>query len=184
MADQVTIRQIAERNVQLLAVRPSRGLLSCTARARLRDGLSCEIVEGPWRLTADMPAKVGGDETAPTPGVLGRAALASCLVIGIATWSARLGIPIDDLEVAVHADFDARGELGADDVRAGYSAVRYEIAIASPAPRERLVELLDLAERHSPYLDVFGSPTAISGSRRLNGQEIGGSRRLDGQEIP
>ena len=97
----------------------------------------------------------------------------SCLVIGIATWSARLGIPIDDLEVAVHADFNARGELGADeDVRPGYTAVRYEIAIESPAPRERLVEMLELAERHSPYLDVFSRPMAMSGSRRLNGQEI------------
>jgi uncharacterized OsmC-like protein len=172
MADQATIREIAERNIQLLAMRPTRGLLSCTAKARLRDGLCCEITEGPWRLAADMPAKAGGEETAPTPGVLGRAALASCLVIGIATWSARLGIPIDDLEVAVHADFNARGELGADDdVRPGYTSVRYEIAIDSPAPRERLVELLDLAERHSPYLDVFSRPMAMSGSRRLNGQE-------------
>lgn len=173
MADQATIRQITERNIALLAMKPSRGLLSCTARARLCEGLSCEITEGPWRLAADMPAKVGGDETAPTPGVLGRAALASCIVIGIAIWSARLGIQIDDLEVEVHADFDARGELGADDgVRPGYTAVRYEIAIDSPAPRERLIELLDLAERHSPYLDVFGNPMALSGSRRLNGLDV------------
>ena len=50
MADQATIRQIAERNVALLAMKPARGLLSCTARARLGDGLSCEITEGPWRL--------------------------------------------------------------------------------------------------------------------------------------
>lgn len=173
MADQTTIRELAERNIQLLAVKPSRGLLSCTARARLGDGLKCEVSEGPWRLAADMPVKVGGDDTAPTPGVLGRAALASCLVIGIAAWSARLGIPIDGLEVEVQADFNARGELGADDsVRPGYTAVRYEISIDSPAPRERLVELLDLAERHSPYLDVFSRPIAMSGRHRLNGQEV------------
>jgi uncharacterized OsmC-like protein len=173
MADPTTIREIVERNIRLLAAKPSRGLLSCTAKARLREGLQCEVVEGPWRLAADMPAKAGGDETAPTPGVLGRAALASCLVIGIAAWSARLGIPIDDLEVEVHADFNARGELGADDsVRPGYTAVRYEVSIDSPAPRERLVELLDLAERHSPYLDVFSHPIAVSGRHRLNGQEV------------
>lgn len=172
MVDQATIREIAERNIRLLETKPSRGLLSCVAKARLRDGLSCEISEGPWRLAADMPTKAGGDETAPTPGVLGRAALASCLVIGIATWSARLGIPIEHLEVEVHADFDTRGELGLEDVRPGYTAVRYEIAIDSPAPRERLVELLDLAERHSPYLDVFGRPMAMSGLRRFNGQEV------------
>ena len=112
MADATTIRQIAERHVELLGHRPDRGLLTCRTRARLVDGLRCEIEDGPWRLAADMPAKVGGDETAPTPGVLGRGALASCLAIGIATWAARLGIPLDALEVEVEADFDARGELG------------------------------------------------------------------------
>ena len=121
----------------MLALKPSRGHLRCATRARLVDGLRCEIEEGPWRLAADMPAKVGGDESAPTPGVLGRGALASCLAIGIAAWAARLDVPIDALEVEVEADFDARGELGVGDrVRPGYSAVRYLIAIDSPAGRE------------------------------------------------
>jgi uncharacterized OsmC-like protein len=172
MPDPGTIRQIAERNIQLLAIRPDRGFLACTARARLVDGLRCEVAEGPWNLAADMPTKLGGGETAPTPGVLGRAALASCLVIGIATWSARLGIPIDALEVEVHAEFDARGELGAGDgVPAGYTSVRYEIAIESPAPAEEVARLLDLAERHSPYLDVFGRAVAMTGVRRVNGRK-------------
>ena len=90
------IREIVERNVELLALKPSRGHLTCTTRARLADGLRCEIEEGPWRLAADLPAKVGGEETAPTPGVLGRAALAGCLTIGIAHWAARLGVPIGE----------------------------------------------------------------------------------------
>jgi uncharacterized OsmC-like protein len=112
MASQAAIRKIAERNIQLLALKPSKGHLTCTTRARLADGLRCEIEEGPWKLAADMPAKAGGEESAPTPGVLGRAALASCIVMGIAAWAARLGVPIDALEVEVQADFNVRGELG------------------------------------------------------------------------
>ena len=172
MADQLTIRAIAERNIQLLALKPSRGHLTCATRARLVDGLRCEIEEGPWKLAADMPAKVGGDETAPTPGVLGRAALASCLTIGIAAWAARLGVPIDALEVEVHADFNARGELGiGDGVPPGYTEVRYAVSIQSPAPADAVDQLLDLAERHSPYLDVFGRAVALKRVRRLNGKE-------------
>ena len=98
--------------MRLLMAKPERGHLSCATRARLVDGLRCEIEEGPWRLAADMPAKVGGTDSAPTPGVLGRGALAGCLAIGIASWAARLGVPLDALEVEVQADFDARGELG------------------------------------------------------------------------
>src|SRR4051812_26259392 len=166
-----TIREAAERNVALLALRPSRGLLTCTTRARLVGGLRCEIEEGRWRLAADLPAKVGGGDTAPTPGVLGRAALAGCLVIGIATWAARLGVPIDGLEVEAEADFDARGELGmGEGVPAGYSEVRYAVAVESPAPRDELDRLLDLALRHSPYLDVFGRAIPLRGVRRVNGE--------------
>ena len=90
---QLAIREIAERHIRLLSVRPERGRLSCATRARLTGGLRCEIEEGPWRFSADMPAKVGGGESAPTPGVLGRGALAGCLTIGMAAWAARLGVP-------------------------------------------------------------------------------------------
>jgi uncharacterized OsmC-like protein len=171
VAEQRAIREIIERNVELLALKPSRGHLTCTARARLVGGLRCEIEEGPWRLAADLPAKVGGEDTAPTPGVLGRAALAGCLTIGIAHWAARLGVPVESLEVEVEADFDARGELGmGDGVPAGYSEVRYVVSIDSPAPRHELDRLLDTAERHSPYLDVFGRAIPLRGARRLNGE--------------
>jgi len=172
MTDPCTIRAIAERHTQLLALKPSRGQITCATRARLVDGLRCEIEEGPWKFSADMPAKVGGDETAPTPGVLGRGALASCLTIGIATWAARLGVQIDTLEVEVQADFDARGELGVGNgVPPGYSQVRYIVSIGSPASRDDLDELLGMAERHSPYLDVFGRAMAMSRVLRLNGAE-------------
>jgi uncharacterized OsmC-like protein len=169
--DQVAIREIAERNMRLLAAKPDRGHLSCATRARLAGGLRCEIEEGPWQLAVDMPAKVGGGDSAPTPGVLGRAALAGCLTIGIAAWAARLGVPLESVEVEVQADFDARGELGMGDVPPGYQEVRYIVSIASPAPRPALDRLLAMAERHSPYLDVFGRVIALKRALRINGKE-------------
>ena len=171
MADQGAIRQIVERNIELLALKPSRGHLTRATRARLADGLRCEIEEGPWKLTADMPAKAGGEDTAPTPGMLGRGALASCLTIGIAIWAARLGVPVDAVEVEVQGDFDARGELGMGRVSPGYTEVRYVVRIDSPAPRQELDELLALAERHSPYLDVFGRAMALRRVLHVNGVE-------------
>jgi uncharacterized OsmC-like protein len=113
-----------------------------------------------------------GPDTAPTPGALGRGALASCLTIGIATWAARLGVPIDALEVEVQADFDARGELGVGRVLPGYTEVRYVVKIDSPAPRQELDDLLALAERHSPYLDVFGRAMALRRVLHVNGVEV------------
>ena len=172
MADPSKIREITERNAKSLTLKPTRGHLTGVTKARMVDGLRCEIEEGSWKLAADMPIKAGGEDTAPTPGMLGRGALASCLAIGISMWAARLGVPLDALEVEVQADFDARGQLGVGDhVPPGYREVRYVVSIDSPASAQAVAELLDTAERHSPYVDVFGRAQTMKRVLRLNGKE-------------
>ena len=157
----------------MLALKPARGHLTGVTKARITDGLRCEIEEGPWKLAADMPVKAGGEDTAPTPGMLGRGALASCLAIGIATWAARLGVPVAAVDVEVQGDFNARGELGVgEDVHPGYQEVRYLVSIDSPAPEKTLIELLDTVERHSPYVDVFHRTQTMKRTLRVNGEEV------------
>jgi len=171
VADPRTIKQIFERNVELLTHKPARGFLTFATTARLVDGLRCEIEDGAWRLAADMPANIGGSNTAPSPGVLGRGALASCLVIGLSRWAARLGVPLDALEVEVEADLDARGELGMSaEIRPGYGEVRYTISLRSPAPRELVKDLIATATSYSPYLDIFGHAVVLRGIHHLDGQ--------------
>lgn len=173
MTDPTKIKEIAERNAEMLALKPARGHLTGVTKARWVDGLRCEIEEGPWKLAADMPVKAGGEDTAPTPGTLGRGALASCLVVGISMWAARLGVPIEALEVDVEGDFDARGELGVGaGIAPGYQEVRYLISIDSPAPKQAITELLETAERHSPYVDVFSRGQSMKRALRLNGGEV------------
>jgi hypothetical protein len=71
-------------------------------------------------------------------------------------WAARLGIAIDAVDVDVQADYDSRGELGiSDEVRPGYTQVRYIVTISSPAPEEDIRRMVDTADKYSPYLDVF-----------------------------
>ena len=172
MTDAARIREISERTIKLLTQRPDKGHLTGTTTARIENGLRCAIEEGPWQLAVDMPSKAGGDGTAPTPGTLGRGALAGCLAIGIRLWAARLEIPVDAVEVEVQTDFDVRGEMGIGDAAPGYEQVRYAVSIESSAARETLLELLDTAERHSPYLDVFRRPQRTHRTLRINGGEV------------
>jgi uncharacterized OsmC-like protein len=173
MADPRTIREITERNVKLLTLKSDRGHLTGVTTARIESGLRCVIEDGPWKLAADMPVKAGGDETAPTPGTLGRGALASCIAMSIALWAARKEIPVDAVQVEVQADFDARGELGMDDrIRAGYKEVRYVISIESPASADVIADLLETAERYSPYVDVFARTQTMKRIVRLNGMNV------------
>jgi uncharacterized OsmC-like protein len=157
------VREALERSVKAVTLRPAVGQGTAVTKVRLLPGLGCEAVEGPWRLTVGMTEKYGGKNAGPNPGVYGRTALGSCLAIGYAMWAARLGVPLDALEVEIHADYDARGELGvSDDVRPGYSAIRYVVRVESPAPEADVRRALDTAERYSSYRDDFANPVPLS----------------------
>jgi hypothetical protein len=52
-----------------LAQRPAFGLGTGISKATIKDGLTCEIREGTWTFTADMPEQAGGNASGPTPGV-------------------------------------------------------------------------------------------------------------------
>lgn len=155
MGDGNVLGAAFERVVELLRRAPERGRKTAVTKVRLREGLACDIEEGPYRLVADMGKAVGGSELGPTPGTYGRAALGSCLAIGYALWAAKLGVPMSEIEVEVQADFDSGGMFGTADVPAGYSEVRCLVSVASDASEADVRRVLDAADAHSPYYDVF-----------------------------
>ena len=113
--------------------------------------------DGPGRVCACVGG-VGRRDTLGRPGTLGRAAFGTCLALSYAMWAARLGVPLESVEVEVHADYDARGELDASsDVRPGYLEVRYLVRVASPAPEEAVLRVLDTADRRSTFVDLFSN---------------------------
>jgi uncharacterized OsmC-like protein len=161
MTDMEPIKTAFERNVQTLMLRPAIGQKTYVTKVRVHNGLTCEIADGPWRLTADLTTKCGGNEAGPTPGTFGRAALGSCLAMSYVMWAAKLGVALSQIEVEVQADADARGMYGVDEVPAGYTEVRYIVSLASPVPQADIMRLLDTAEAHSPYVDIFRRQQAL-----------------------
>ena len=162
------IRDAIERAAKVLAQRPSAGQKTARTTVRLKPALECDIEEGPWRLGVGMSPIYGGNNAGPTPGVLGRAALGSCLAIGYGMWAARLGVPIDSLEVVVEADMDSRGELGvAEDVSPGYLQIRYIVTVGSRAPEADIRRVIDTADRHSSYHDIFSRANQLQRELRI-----------------
>ena len=155
MENQAKIRTAFERSTKALTLRPSIGQRTAVTSVRLRGGLTCEIEEGRWKLTADMAEKFGGSDAGPNPGVLGRAALGSCLAIGYAMWAAKLNVPLSALEVEVQVDYDSRGSHGVGDVSPGYAEIRYVVTVESSAPEADILRVLDEADAHSDYHHVF-----------------------------
>jgi len=155
MSDASSIKTAIERTTKALSLKPSLGQSTGISKVRITNGLSCEIQEGDWKLKADMPASVGGNNAGPTPGVYGRAAFGSCLAIGYMMKAASMNIPIHSLEVEVHADYDDGAMFGTSDNKPGYLQVKYVVTVESDAPEQSIIAMLDDADQHSPYLDVF-----------------------------
>jgi uncharacterized OsmC-like protein len=155
MAAEEKIRTAFERNQKALSLRPSIGHGTAVTTVRVRDGLTCDIEEGAWKLVADMAEKNGGSGVGPTPGTYGRGALGSCLAIGYMMWASRLGVPFGSLEVQIQADYDAAAEYGVTNGSPSYSQIRYLVTIESTAPEADIVRVLDTAEAHSTYHDIF-----------------------------
>ena len=162
------IREALERNVKVVARRPEVGRGTATTKATLRPGLECTVTEGSNELKIGMSEKYGGRGGAPNPGVLGRGALASCLAICYGMWAARLNVPCESIEVEVQADYDVSGELGlTDDVRPGYSEVRYIVTVVSSASEQDVQAMLDAADRHSSYRDIFANGVPLTREVRM-----------------
>lgn len=157
MKESEKIKTAVERCKKAFTLKPALGKGMAVSKVRIVNGLTCEISEGNWKFSVDMPEGIGGNNTAPTPGVYGRAALGSCLAIGYMMKAAELNIPVKNLEVEVQADFDDGALLGTADknIPPGYLEVRYIVTIESDAPEEKIMQMLDDGDKHSPYLDVF-----------------------------
>ena len=144
------------RITETLSKRPSFGHATVISKATIKNGLTCEIREGEWTMTADMPEQVGGNAVGPAPGVFGRAALGSCLAIGYMIWAAAMDIPIAGIEVEVQADYDNGILFGTtQNVPSGYTEIRYTVTIDSDAPDETIMNILDEADSKSPWLGNF-----------------------------
>jgi len=127
------------------------------ATARWDGGLRASVRSDQGHAVAtDMPAEIGGEDSAVTPGWLLRAGLASCAVTRIAMAAASEGIALQTLEARATSRSDARGLLAIPEpdgspVPAGPLAVELHVRIGAPGvPVERLRRLVEATVACSP----------------------------------
>jgi uncharacterized OsmC-like protein len=149
-----SIREALENLSRLITEQPEKARAkNVPAAARLLEGLRCEV-KGPngETLYTDMPPAVGGTASAPAPGWLLRASLASCTATTIAMRAAKVGVSLTSLEVTVESSSDNRGMLGLDDkISAGLSPITTRVRIgAISVAADQLRELAAWGDQHSP----------------------------------
>jgi uncharacterized OsmC-like protein len=160
-----SIRSALETASEHLTEHPEAAVATdAAATAVLEEGLRCRVTGPKGDVMTDMAKSVGGGATAPSPGWLLRAGLASCDASAIAMEAARRGVALTHLAVTVESESDSRGLLGVDDsVHPGPLAVRVRIQLAaSNATEGQLREIVQRAESRSPVGDAVARAVSMT----------------------
>lgn len=118
-----------------------------------------------FKVTADHPAVLVGQDRAPLPVEFLLHALASCITGGIANIAAARGVKLTEVESTLEGDMNLLGILGlSDEVRNGYQGIRASFSIKGDAPPETLQEIVAQSRARSAVFDVLtrGVPVSMS----------------------
>jgi uncharacterized OsmC-like protein len=105
-----------------------------------------------------MAKGIGGSGSAPSPGWLLRAAIASCDAVLIAIQAAEEAVRLTHLETEVTSESDDRGLVAAADVPAGPLRIMLHVRLAADGGRADadLEGLVARALRRSPVSEALG----------------------------
>jgi uncharacterized OsmC-like protein len=117
----------------------------------------------PFSIESDEPPLVLGENHGANAVEIALAALASCLTGTLAYYGAAMGIELEEVSAELEGSMDMRGMLGVDEsTRNGLQHIRVVYRIKSPEPRERVLELLGVAQKASPLYDIMTNPVPFS----------------------
>lgn len=86
--------------------------------------------------------------------------------------ASQLDIAIEDAEMDIRMTYDTRGKLLLEDVSPGCRELTYIFKIKSPAPSEKVQEMLRLVEKGCHTINSLKTPVPVAGKLIHNGQEI------------
>ncbi|MDJ0513992.1 MAG: OsmC family protein [Methyloceanibacter sp.] len=162
MSDRQQIKRALERAVRTVTLRPERGQRVYRNVAVVGEGTRAYVEEADRTLTVDVGKALGGNGSGPTPSMILRSAMSSCVAIGIKQWAARFDLSVDCVEVVFETEVDARGQLVvSDDAAPGFEETRLDIAVTSNASRAEIEKLVTQALAYSPLMDVFLRPQKV-----------------------
>ncbi len=88
-------------------------------------------------------------------------------------YASELDVQIDDAEMDIRMSYDTRGKLGLADVSPACQGVTYVFNIKSPAPSEKVRQMVDMIEKGCHTVNTIRNPIPLSGKLVHNGQEFG-----------
>ena len=123
----------------------------------------------PFVFEKDEPPVLLGEDHGTNPVEYVFAALDGCLITSLIYHAAAQGIKIDEVETSFSGDLNLHGFLGLDEnIRNGYEKIKVTFKIKADASKEKLHELVQLAQKRSPVFDIVSHPTPVEVSLEDN----------------
>jgi uncharacterized OsmC-like protein len=123
----------------------------------------------PFVFEKDEPPVLLGNDQGANPVEYVFAALDGCLTTSLIYHAAVQGIKIDEVETSFSGDLNLHGFLGLDEsIRNGYEKIKVTFKIKADASKEKLQELVQLAQKRSPVFDIVSHPTPVEVSLEDN----------------
>ena len=146
---------------------PAKGIVEFRVRSQWRGQTRSETsvesytiggqnVARRFKISADEPFELLGENTAPNPQEILMTALNACVMVGYVVGAATRGIRLDKLELETRGQLDLRGFLGIDaSVRPGYESIQVTVRIKGNGTRAQFEKIHDTVRRTSPnYFNV------------------------------
>ena len=117
-----------------------------------------------FKVVADEPSELMGQNSAPNPQELLMTALNACMMVGYVANAALRGIELDTLEIDTQGQLDLRGFLGLDEsIPPGYRQLDYKVRIGGPGTAEQFQDIHQAVMKISPKFFNLNQPICMKG---------------------
>jgi uncharacterized OsmC-like protein len=121
-----------------------------------------------FRINADEPLELLGQNTSANPQELLMAALNACITVGYVAGAAVNGITLSKLEIETTGQLDLRGFLGIDpEVKPGYESIQYLVRIAGNGTAEQFQKIHENVIKTSPNYFNVSRPVRIDAKLQI-----------------
>jgi uncharacterized OsmC-like protein len=154
---------------------PTNGRLTFTVRSKWTGALTAEHTPSTYEvgrdrgqhqkahtIRTDEPREILGSDTGISPAETILTSLASCLAVGYAANAAANGIDLQEVSFEITGKGDLQGFMNIGTLRPGLSEISVKTTVKSNASQEKLRELHDYVNTHSPIWDTIANPVKLT----------------------
>jgi uncharacterized OsmC-like protein len=167
------------KTIEAIRENPAEGLVQFTVRTEWKGQTRSESsvdsfrlggkeIKRSFKINADEPLELLGENTSANPQELLMAALNACITVGYVAGAAIKGITLRKLDIETSGELDLRGFLGIDaNVIPGYQSIRYIVRIAGNGTTDEFRQIHENVIKTSPNYFNLSRPVRLEADLRV-----------------